>query len=106
VLELVRFDADNADEPLRIWDFVDGDLVERDRASPSFATCRTLSAFWCVRTHHKLGLMLRLARDPEGRDLFPTHDEARGAADAGRRDAEARIRELEAELARRGDRNG
>jgi hypothetical protein len=38
--------------------------------------------------------------------LFPTHDEARGAADAGRRDAEARIRELEAELARRGDRNG
>jgi hypothetical protein len=99
VSELVRFDADSAEEPLRIWDFADGDLVERDRSAPSFASCHTLGVHWCVRTHEKLGLMLRLARDAEGNELLPTPDEAR-------RDAEARIRELEAELARRGDRSG
>jgi hypothetical protein len=106
VEELVRFDADNAEEPLRIWDSTHGDLLERDRTAPSFASCRTLGVYWCVRTHPKLGLMLRLARDSEGSDLLPTNEEARHTADAGRSAAEARIRELEAELARRGDRNG
>jgi hypothetical protein len=105
VSELVRFDADSAEDPLRIWDFADGDLVERDRSSPSFRSCRALGVYWCVRTHEKLGLMLRVARDAEGRELFPTHEEARRDAEASRRDAEVRIRELEAELARRGDPN-
>jgi Uma2 family endonuclease len=31
--ELVAFDADDPDRPLRIWDFADGDLVERDPAT-------------------------------------------------------------------------
>jgi len=47
-----------------------------------------------VREDPKLGPMLRLARDAEGRELLPTPTEARLAA-------EARVRELEAELARR-----
>jgi Uma2 family endonuclease len=31
--ELVACDADDPDRPLRIWDFADGDLVERDPAT-------------------------------------------------------------------------
>jgi Uma2 family endonuclease len=31
--ELVAFDADDPDRPLRSWDFADGDLVERDPAT-------------------------------------------------------------------------
>jgi Uma2 family endonuclease len=95
VRELVRFDPDDAEEPLRIWDLLDGDAVERDRAEPGFLTCQTLGAYFCLRQDDKLGVMLRLARDGAGKDLFPTPHEARRAA-------EARIRELEAELARRG----
>jgi hypothetical protein len=56
----------------------------------------------------ELGLMLRLARDSAGRDRLLTDDEARRAeaearrAEAeGRRAADARVQELEAELARR-----
>lgn len=94
VRELVSFDADDPERPLRIWDFVEGDLVERDPASPHFRVCGVLGASWCVRPEPEIGLTLRLARDPDGRDLYPTHEEAQ-------RTAEARVRELEAELARR-----
>jgi Uma2 family endonuclease len=101
VLELVRFDADDAEVPFRIWDRPDFDLLERDRALPDFARCRTLDAYFCVKQDEKLGAMLRLARDAEGRDLFPTPSEARRQAEEARLVAEARVRELEAELARR-----
>jgi Uma2 family endonuclease len=94
VRELVSFDPDDPDAPLRIWDFVDGDLIERDPAAPEFRACGVLGAHWCVRPEPEIGLTLRLARDPDGRDLFSTHEEAQRAA-------EARVRELEAELARR-----
>jgi hypothetical protein len=94
VQELVRFDADDSVTPLRIWDRAEFALVERDLTLSDFMRCRTLDAYFCVREDEKLGSMLRLARDAEGRDLFPTPAEARRAA-------EARIRELEAELARR-----
>jgi Uma2 family endonuclease len=129
VLELVRFDADDAELPFRIWDRPDFDLVERERALPDFARCRTLDAYFCVKHDDRLGAMLRLARDAEGRDLFPTPaeariraeeeraradeeraradeervraNEARRQAEEARLVAEARVRELEAELARR-----
>jgi Putative restriction endonuclease len=108
VQELVRFDADDTETPFRIWDRGDFELVERDRALPDFARCRTLDVFFCVRHDDKLGPMLRLARDAEGLELFPTPDEARRRADDARQRAddarlaaEARVRELEAELARR-----
>jgi Uma2 family endonuclease len=108
VRELVSFDADDSEQALRIWDFADGDLVERDPAAPGFRYCAVLGAYWVVKAAPELGLTLRLARDEQGDDLYPTPDEARRAADDGRRVAEearrvaeARIRELEAELARR-----
>ena len=94
VRELVSFDPDEQDAPLRIWDFVDGDLVERDRTQPGFSACGVLGAHWCMRAEPEIGLTLRLARDPDGLDLYPTHEEAQRAA-------EERVRELEAELARR-----
>jgi hypothetical protein len=53
-----------------------------------------LGVHFCVCDDAKLGPMLRVARDPEGKDLLPTPDEARLIA-------EARVRELEAEIARR-----
>jgi Uma2 family endonuclease len=101
VLELVRFDADDVEAPLRIWDHEDFALVERERTLGDFTRCRTLDAFFCVKQDEKLGLMLRLARDADGQDLFPTPAEARRQADEARLAAEARVRELEAELARR-----
>ena len=63
---------------------------ERDRAlprGPLAVGCDTLALYWCVRPDERLGQMLRLARDPEGRDLLLT--------------AEERLAELEAELKRR-----
>lgn len=94
IRELVSFDADEPDAPLRIWDFADGDLVERDPTAPGFRACGVLGAHWCVRPEPEIGPTLRLARDPDGRDLYATPEEAQRAA-------EERIRELEAELARR-----
>jgi Uma2 family endonuclease len=115
IQELVRFDADDPERHLRIWDRVEFALVERERTSPDFMRCRTLDVYFCVRADEKLGPMLRLARDAEGRELFPTPaearrdadqareqaDQARRQADDARLAAEARVRELEAELARR-----
>jgi hypothetical protein len=118
VLELVRFDPDDAQQPLRIWDQIDGDLVERDPEDPDFRRCDTLEAFWCVRDRG--GLELRLSRDREETDLFLTPEEhalrhgeeqerqkeeerrQKEEERRGRLAAEQRVRELEAELARRG----
>jgi len=92
-LEIVRFDPEDRERPLRIWDTVDGDLVERDPSDQSFARCDTLGLHFCMRQDDELGTMLRLARDPEGRDLLPTPDEALQRA-------ERRNAELEAEIAK------
>lgn len=89
--EIVRFDPEDRDRPIRIWDGIDGDTVERDPVDPAFCRCETLGLFLVVRENAEVGPMLRLARDPEARDLVPTQAEA----------AERRIAELEAELAKR-----
>ncbi|HEY3235707.1 MAG TPA: Uma2 family endonuclease [Polyangiaceae bacterium] len=102
VKELVRFDGDDSKHALRIWDAVEGDLVERAPAVPEFAYSAVLEAYFCVRDGYSVGPMLRLSRDAEGRDLFPTPQEARQAEAEARERAEARVRELEAELQRRG----
>ena len=73
---------------------MDGDLVERDPGAAGFTRSAVLGVHFCVREDPKLGPMLRLARDPEGKNLLPTPDEARLVA-------EARVRELEAEIAGR-----
>jgi hypothetical protein len=92
--EIVRFDPDDAERPLRIWDGVDGDAAERDPADPAFNRCDTLGMYLCVHRDADLGPMLRVARDAEGHDLLPTPTE-------GRQQAERKIAELEAELAKR-----
>jgi Putative restriction endonuclease len=121
VPELVRFNPRaKRTPPLRIWDRVDGDLVERDVSSASGRHCDALGLYWCIAPDPKLGSMLRLARDAAGRDLLPTLAEAGQNADEARRQeaearrqeaearrqeaaqAQARIAELEAELAKRG----
>jgi hypothetical protein len=107
VRELIRFDPLSKKKPrLRIWDRVDGDMVERDVTSPTGHRCDALGLYWCVAADARLGLMLRLSRDPAGQDLLPTLAEThQREAEAHQREAaqaEARIRELEAELARRG----
>lgn len=89
VSEVVFFDSDGA-EPrvLRIWDWVEGDLVERDLADPEATRCTTLGAYWTVQPDPELGRTLKLCEDPEGQRPWRTA-------------AEDRIVELEAELARR-----
>jgi Uma2 family endonuclease len=76
VRELVRFDPDENAVPLRIWDRVNDDLVERDPVDPSFLRCEALGAYWHLRPDVGPGLALRLSHDPGGRELFPTRAEA------------------------------
>ncbi len=90
VMELVRFDPASSDRPLRVWDLVDHDLVERV-LDGCVAASRSLSGYWAVVADASLGPTLRLSHDANATRLYPTRNEQ----------AEARVRELEAELARR-----
>lgn len=87
--EVVRFDPDGGE--LRIWDYVEGDLVERLLTPRAPAECVPLGLFWVVVTDEASDQALRLARDEKGEDLLPTPEEA----------ALARVRLLEEELATR-----
>jgi Uma2 family endonuclease len=87
VTEVVFFDPENGKRPLRIWDWVEGDLVERDLTEPEAARCLLLGAYWRVEADAELGQSLRLADDVEGKRLWLTPTE--------------RVAELEAELAKR-----
>ena len=100
VSELVVFHVDG--EPgsrLRVWDRIDGDLVERT-VSGEATPCLTLDVHLVVAPVDELPACVRLAADPEGRDLFPTDTEARRTAEARLREAAKRIAELEIEAAR------
>lgn len=94
VSEVVRFDPDHAERPLRLWDRIGADLVERVLDGPPALCCDTLGLYWCVFPDARLGHVLRLARDAEGRELLLTPDERAEAA-------LVRVAELEAELKRR-----
>jgi hypothetical protein len=98
VKELVRFDPEEPEgRRLRVWDRVEGDLVERVIADDR-TPCLTLGLAWTVRmvpAHPGEVLGLRLV-DDEGR-LLETREEKEAQARAA---AEERIRELEAELRR------
>lgn len=112
VSELVRFDA-AARQPLRVWDRVDGELVERAASSPSHHECVSLGLWWAT-LQTEYGLILRLANDPAGASLLLTPEEklqaeasARAAAEeklraeaTQRAAAEAENEQLRAELAR------
>ncbi len=91
--EVVRFDPDDAEQPIRVWDHVDGDLVERARPEDGVFECVSLGLFWVAVPHPAFVHMLRLSRDHAGRDLLPTPEEAE-QAEARAREAEARARVL------------
>ena len=74
--EVVRFDAEDARAPLRVWDSVDGELIERAPSSTTAHECAALGLWWVV-VPSDLGAVLRLARDREGEQLLPTPSEER-----------------------------
>ncbi len=74
VQELVRFDPDAEAGSLRIWDRVDGDLVER-MLDQAVAQSDVVHGYWVVDRHAEHGSMVRLSRDAKGADLYPTPDE-------------------------------
>jgi Uma2 family endonuclease len=102
VRELVVFQVDA--EPgrrLRVWDRIEHDLVERvvtDDRTP----CLTLGLTLLIAPIDDYPVGLRLARDAGAADLVLTEKEGRFTEKEGRRAAEARVAELEAELRRRG----
>ncbi|RYZ03175.1 MAG: Uma2 family endonuclease [Myxococcales bacterium] len=116
VRELVAFDGESQPPRLRVWDRVQGDMLERE---PGIGASTVLPGYWVVTDHAKYGPTLRLARDAAGVQLYPTpaeaeaearraeaearraEAEARRAEAEGRQRAEQRIRELEEELRRR-----
>jgi hypothetical protein len=111
IRELVRFDPEVEPPSLRVWDSVEGDLVERE-VDGLAATSRCLPGRWVVVADPTIGNLLRLSRGLEGAELFPTPAErereaAERAREAAEREhrlrvaAEARVHELEAELRRR-----
>jgi hypothetical protein len=87
VLELVRFTFDGA-RLLEVYDHVSGDLVERTLPYARSAESVLLGAYWVVVDDEAGVPTLRLSHDADGTKLLPTPTE--------------RVRELEAELRRRG----
>jgi hypothetical protein len=101
IREVVRFDAEDRENPIRIWDAVSGDLVERDpKQDPDSCASEALGAWWVVVDEPKVGRMLRLSRDRDGRELWPLPEEA-ARAEKERVEAAARTEKerLEGELA-------
>jgi Uma2 family endonuclease len=84
--EVVRFDPEGGE--LRIWDLVEGDLVERLLPRGEPAECVPLGLFWVVMPDEASDLGLRLARDSAGKELLPTAEEAARAAEQARRTAQ------------------
>jgi len=106
IRDLVRFDAEDLARPIRIWDQVSGDLVERAEGDPALRFCHTLGLWWVVVEDKDYGPTLRLARDPGGRELLATPAEARMRAEMAHREAQqalvvAEHEKLVAEQARR-----
>ncbi|MBK8257151.1 MAG: Uma2 family endonuclease [Polyangiaceae bacterium] len=71
VSEIVRFDPENEVDPVRVWDRVDGVLLERGPESTPFRECATLGMWWVV-VPTDFGPQLRLAKDRDGRSLVET----------------------------------
>jgi hypothetical protein len=77
--EVVWFDPLDELRPLRLWDHIDGDLDERDLSDPEGRRCDALEAYWIVVKHPELGPTLRLARERDGANPWPTAEEAERA---------------------------
>jgi Uma2 family endonuclease len=98
--EVVRFNPEERARPIRIWDAVDGDLVERSPRDPDLLSCEKLGLWWTVVEDAKIGPMLRLSRDREGTDLLPTPEEAEARSREANAELQAELDALRAELAR------
>jgi hypothetical protein len=72
--EVVRFDPASQMQPVRIWDRIEGDLVERSRDGADLMECAALGLWWAV-VPSDFGPQIRLARDREGNDLLLTPNE-------------------------------
>ncbi len=97
--EVVRFDPDRADQPIRVWDHLEGDLVEREQPEDGVFECACLGLFWVSVPHPQFVRMLRLARDRAGTDLLPTPEEAELHEARARQEAEQARDQLAAEVA-------
>jgi len=97
VAELLRFEPDAANAPLRAWERVGDQLVERI-SSGCCVHSPSLRGFWLALPDPELGLTLRLSRDEHGTRLFPTPTEGSSLRVEL---TEERVRELRAELSRR-----
>lgn len=104
VSELVWFNPDVPEQPLRVWDFVGDDLLERKLFEP-WAQSRHLGGYWLPVEVPGQGLTLRLSHDEHGEHLFLTPEETERAqkeSETRRADlAERENLELRALLARR-----
>jgi len=92
--EIVRFAPEDDTRPLRLWDRLEGDLVERILEGEHALLCDALGVHWHVQRDATLGHLLRLSHDCRGQTLVPFVAERERAA-------LARVAELEAELRRR-----
>ena len=101
VQELVRFDPEDLARPLRLWDRVEGDLVERDPSDAPAHRSDALALYWCVTPDARLGRKLALSRDADGTELLLTPEERTARIESERDEALARVAELEAELRKR-----
>ncbi len=112
VQELIRFDAEQDERPLRVWDRVDGALSER-RVTGARASSLVLPLHWVVAPAEGMPRSLRIEHagelvmtDKEARqaeaEARRAEAEARQAEAEARRAAEQRLKELEAELRKRG----
>jgi Uma2 family endonuclease len=100
VAELVRYDPEEPTRALRIWDLLEGDLVERELSEPGARFSEALGAYWVIASDPVLGKALRIAADAEGRDLWPTRAEAKQLeSEAERAEKERERAEKEAERA-------
>jgi hypothetical protein len=62
VSELVRFDPEDAERPLRVWNRHDGPLVER-QVQGGRASSRVLDLVWVVAPLEAMPIALRIERD-------------------------------------------
>jgi len=88
IAEVVRFDPDDRERAIRVWDHIDGDLVERATPENGAFECVSLGLWWTLVEDPRLGQTLRLARNATGQDLLPTPDEAERAQAQARAVAE------------------
>lgn len=96
--ELVQFDPEDDEQPIRVWDRVEGDLVERYMLSPELLRCNALGLWWVV-VPAEPGPQLRLARDREGKELLllPIEEAQKAAAEAQKATEEAQKAAAEAQ---------